>query len=129
MNEEIAAEILKWLKGIGDTVTEQAPLLAEEIIAFGWVSTAAKLLWVVLFLVAAVACHRLAKYFWKKQKDAKQNSYSDPDWGAFAVGSHIACGFLSLITFVIAFDTTLWFLKLTFAPRLYVIEQVARMVQ
>ncbi|MEE8537632.1 MAG: hypothetical protein V3S71_06450, partial [Acidobacteriota bacterium] len=61
MNEETqdvlaraGQELLTWLQATGDLVTEQAPLLAEEIVLRGMVHHSTGAVWALLWVVFGV---------------------------------------------------------------------------
>lgn len=125
MNEELKQEALKRLveylgtaeqlvKSGGDFAAEQMPLLVQEMIAWGlWSATARLAFSVIAFVVGVCLIRRGAK---------------DPnaDLGPPLIGLGLFVGVLGFIGTVFETQSVI---KVTAAPRIYVLEQLKDFVQ
>ena len=103
--------LLDTLTNAANTASEQAPLVYEEVVRWGQISRGIGVLVGLVF----VACAMLALKRWKKKE-------RDFEW--FVVGA--ASGTIGFIVVACA-GTEL--AKATFVPRVYVLDEVARLVK
>jgi len=127
MNEittnDVAAELLTWMQAAHETVTEQAPILCDEILhqaSYGYIAGG-----ICLFLCLSVAGVSILIGMYAIRKDAGMSS----NWVGVvilvAIGGGIAClclciGGLQLL--YTAFSAAHW-------PRLYIIDYLSRYIQ
>jgi hypothetical protein len=116
MSEEVANEVLRWLQGARETIEQQAPVLAREIIRYAIVSDIGGLLVGVALVSTAAWCARR----WYGFKREHPHSSVDDEPMAAAVGGWIA-GLLGALVFVVALFDLIWALM---APHWYVLHAV-----
>lgn len=121
MNEEIKTEALASInqlisyiqtgaKQAGDFVVEQTPLLVQEILTYnGIISGGLSLLGVVLFIVGVIVVFK--------------SKWDEPRL------TNIPFVILAVISQVVFWENIGTFLKITFAPRLYLIEYVSELIK
>lgn len=109
--EQAAAQLMAWLQSAGETVAEQAPLLAHEITMYTMVSNG-----VGMVIGAAIVAGFLlaARWCWKN---------GDDEGGALGLAG---CTFLAFFMFWFFLICANEFCKAAFAPRYLVIETLLR---
>ena len=132
-NKDILTEgadiILGWLQAAVDTLVEQAPLLAEAIVLRGLITN-----YVDIGVCAAVLVTILVVSQWLGRKlmqkynecvEKNPGGYNELDLGAWAVRTVGGIG--ALITFFVGVSQVHDLILIYAAPRLYVIQQVAKL--
>lgn len=119
-----AKELLDWAKQGKDIVAEQVPLLVQEIIKWGFAEA-------VLYMVMAVVIFLVSRYLMKKWYEKPTDSvWRDWDEGGplpgfawvFIAGGHV-------VGFLMFFGNLFTAVKTLVAPRVYLIEYLANLVQ
>lgn len=109
---ELVEYISTSVKTAGDFVMEQRPLLVQEILTYnGIVSGGLSLLGSILFIIAIIG---LLKINWERIKEVD---------GAVLVQFSLSMLSILISPFVFWYNI-FTFLKITFAPRLYLLEYV-----
>jgi hypothetical protein len=125
----VRREVVRWMEdlhgsaaGAKDFVLEQAPLVLREMVALGRVEQTTYLAcWCALMLAGAVILRRLMKARWC--------DWTDPGGiGAATAFSHLGAVGLMWAGIIGAAWTFHWFASAWFAPRLYVVETLARLI-
>ena len=117
INQQAAEELLKWMKGLGEFTQEQAPLLAQEIVRYGiW----ANLIGLIISISICAVLVYGAITLW---------GAGDPGWRDEKRPLSIILTFFVAIIIPTSLTTHLPPLLMSvFAPRLYVIEQLSKLV-
>lgn len=110
----IATQVTEWLKGAGDLVTQEAPQLAQEVIQYG-------IFHAVIGLAVGIAMFSLCVFC---VRYAAKGDFSDGDVAAAAFTSIIS-GSIAIARIPISISSLG---KLILAPRLYLLEQMAKLV-
>lgn len=113
MTEKQAAELLEYVRQGMEFGKEQAPLLVEEVLRYGWVQS-----WVslggacLLFLIAVAGIYAVVK--------------ADEEWitGVGLLSSLVGVG----VGIPMSCFSIQSLLQLHYAPRLYILEKLAGMV-
>ncbi len=113
----VATQVTEWLKSAGDLVTQEAPLLAQEVVSYGVFDAIYGLIFGGVLLVV---CVRLGWCAVKMGKERNEES-ATLVLIAFTLSTGIAsfavtCGNISQLG------------KTLIAPRLYLLEQMAKLV-
>lgn len=124
--EAIAETIVQWLQGLGDQVAQQAPLLAQEVLRYGFWEA-------ILYTVVAFAFMggliglglfikaRMTTYY----ANTRYRPGDDmPSWIPLLI-----CGGFSCIPFAVAVGELVTIIQIVVAPRLYLLNEVARLVR
>lgn len=120
LSEKALAEILnKALDGI-DFATDQAPMVVQELITYMTFSHVARF---IVFLILTIAASRLI--FWSIKKKKEAGEYRGEEFTFCAAGAII----LALIFGFCALSDAFSFVKIMIAPKVYLIEHAARLVQ
>lgn len=129
--EESLVDILAWLKETAasgtDFVSEQAPIVCQEIVAFG------RIWWTLLLILCLIAVATSVFLFrYANQKEAEANEIEDKHEAGWCrkqknlMAESVAAGFLFIALFlggaVGIFACGYWCLLVWFAPRLYIID-------
>lgn len=112
--QQYGQELLSWVQSSKNFMTEQAPLLVQEILYYGMASSC---LWSFLWLVL------LCLGVWGTRLNYKQIQ------GEYYLVQFILCLFGSIavaLFFVMSMTTTV---KIYFAPRLYLIEYLSSLIK
>lgn len=110
----IATQVTEWLKGAGDLVAQEAPVLAQEVVRYGVFDAAFGLVFGIAMLALCVFCVR----------HAAKGDFSDGDVAAAAFVS-----ILSGLAAIVSIPMSVSLLgKIILAPRLYLLEQMAKLV-
>ena len=119
VSTEALRQLVEWMKQTGEFVKEQSPLLAQEIINVGYLSYGFTLLVMTVLFVAFVYTTR---YCWSK------SDLHDEDTVGWQIGFALSlmgiAGFLAGVCFNIY-----GLISLFIAPRLYILEQVAKIIK
>lgn len=115
-------KVLEYLEAGEGFATEQAPLLAQEIVRWGvWWNVGEGLVWLIICIIASMSC-----IFWVKKHRRPLDD--------FALGKE-ARGVAALLSFFVAACTFFGMMscaysasKALIAPRLYIIEQIGRLM-
>lgn len=127
MNEETTKQLNEFLSKLndgGDIILEQAPLFIQEIVTYGrGVHTAAFLAGIVLAFSTAAA----STWFFKRSNEAGSRGNQDAGTGLGVAGifSVIIGGAVSAVLTFSNFDAMV---QVWLAPRLYVVEYLAKLV-
>ena len=108
-NEKIALELLEYLKSADCFVKEQAPLIAQEILRFGWIDS----LFGLGIAICVALCVIVFLYFF---------DYSKFDVPCIGFGC-----FILFVCFMLSFGMILNLIKISTAPRVYIIEKIKKM--
>lgn len=119
-----AKELLDWAKQGKEFVAEQMPLLVQEIIKWGFAEA-------VIYMIMAVAIFLISRYLMKKWYEKPTDSiWRDWDMGGPLPGFSwvfIAGGYV--LGFLMFFNSLFTAVKTLVAPRVYLIEYLANLVQ
>lgn len=111
---EFMQQMLQFAQDAGAFASEQIPEVLREIIVWG---IASGILWMLVAMIGSYVAYRMLK-----------RAFADDDWEDYPhlviPGVSMLCVFTPLF-FVNAFDVA----KAIFAPRLYLIEEVASMIK
>lgn len=117
LGQEAVGEIIEWTKGAKDFVSEQAPELVREVLAWGFWSHAiwaiACGLGVTLFVLVAIIC---ARAFSKTDNDDYVGGALVGMIGALIIGVFLVCNVIDMFYVVIA-------------PRVYLLEYLKGLVK
>ena len=134
MNEELKTRLVEsmdkvqeYVEATGDFILEQAPLVAQEIVQLGRVSTTFQ---AVCFAAGALFSYLIYRKLWKKYEASQ---VSEPVDGAVAVCHEYAVagvGFWigSMTLTVFALINTKEALLPWLAPRLYLLQELAKLI-
>jgi len=119
-----AKELLDWAKQGKDIVAEQVPLLVQEIIKWGFAEA-------ILYMVLAVAIFLSSRYLMKKWYEKPVTScWRDWDEGGPLPGfAWVVIGGGHVFSFYLFFNNLFVAVKTLVAPRVYLIEYLANLVQ
>ena len=120
VSAEALTEVMGWVKEAKEFATEQAPLLAQEIVTYGRVSSGLGfLLGLGLIATCVVCCSRLVKHRakWNEDVDVRLPIYA---------GVAIASGIISIPAII---ESAFPLMQSMFAPRLYVIEKLSGLLK
>jgi len=112
MSETALAKALEYVEAAEGFVVEQAPLLVQEILAWGFAEHLIyALLWGVFGLTLLISVVKLCRFLYKVEPDG------EVAWvvGLFGSGVSVLLGFVS-------FCYALEVVKISVAPRLYLLE-------
>jgi hypothetical protein len=131
MNEQVQKELAAWLGSIRDGagqakdfVLEQAPLVVREMVVLGRAEmTAVMLLGAILLVGGAVVFHRCLRRW--RDKDAPNTESLD---GAVLIIVQVAAVVATIAGPIVLLAEAHWFLAVWFAPRVYIVETLARLV-
>lgn len=113
-------EVFKWLQDSGQFVKEQAPLVCQEAIHWGQVES-------IFFSLIGIAVLALAFFLYKKGRYyLKLKPYPSEDGYMFCF---MGSGFTAIIGIMIFSINLHHFLFITFAPRLYLLEQIKEILK
>src|SRR5688572_9236616 len=118
-------EAQKWIESTKDFVAEQAPLVIQEVIAWGFYS---HLFFASIFLLAIIIISSAWLYirkFWKW--DTWDTSYSESFPTGFLL--NLVCVIGNLIFFLFLSESLYYMIYISVAPRLYVLEQLLNLVK
>lgn len=113
----VAKEILDWLRISKDFVADQAPLLVQEVLYWGVVSSA---LWLVVSILVVIAMSFLIRksYLrWRNDSEMTIDAVTIP-----------FCSITLLTFLIIGLANLSVFVKVLVAPRLYLIEQLRHLI-
>ena len=135
ITQDIAQEILVWVKAAGELAAEQAPLLADEVIRRGLVMESMDAVWALLWLVGSLTVGRIA-YKWLRQGidiiyDSDRSRYHNDDEIPFmfgGIGGCVAAMLGTLISTGALYNAVQQILLISLAPRIYLLEQLSRLV-
>ena len=116
---QAATEVIGWLREGKEFAQEQAPEVAEQMVMWAVVSNAVGS---VVFSIIAVVFALFARWLWKKFNEEGQK-YTACDLGAFFASA------VSALSLLCSFCCLMGVLKPLVAPKLYVIEQLAKLAQ
>lgn len=118
----IATQVTEWLKSAGDLVTQEAPLLAQEVIKYGVFNASIGILYGVLLGAACVGLVLVTKRAFEKI------TCDTFGWDILTGCSCIG----AVVTGISALNVTCTSISLLgktlIAPRLYLLEQMAKLV-
>lgn len=115
MKEELLKKLLEWAEGLGDLAAAELPLVAQEIVTYGFYSG---ILTIVFGLFGLIVCLLLVR-------TANKNLHVDDREGLIVFLS--ICAFFSFIFSVGMIADGVKRVTLTStAPRLYIIEYLRR---
>jgi hypothetical protein len=124
MNDAIQKELLVWLQGLRGNVTEQAPLVAQNIINYGKYGALFFTIMCVLLLI--FSCVMLKKMIIMFAK------YTEEDFNSVKTPLSATGGVLSLLSSIIFLILLIVNLRETmlawFWPRLYILEYLSNLV-
>jgi len=107
-------------------VAEQTPILAQEIILFGIISNAIRVIMGIILLIVAGICIRKIFYYINKSKEENDTQYDNYFPHLLVYG--VIGVFSLLIGAVNAFSNIMQLIKASFAPRLYLLEVVQKLL-
>lgn len=110
-NEEILKELFEYVKNTEAFVKEQAPLVVQEMIRYGWIDSLCGLGLSILFITAI----SLALYF-----------YPFPEDAFYKIPAQIVGGYLIFVCVMMGMNMSANLIKITVAPRLYIIDQIKK---
>lgn len=113
----VAKEILTWLQVSREFVSEQAPLLAQEILTWGLYSYT---LMIGISLLVVILCVFSIRFFWSRYD---KYTREDGPVAGMITSAIVGCMFL-----LIATVNFLGLIQVLVAPRLYLIKQRARLI-
>lgn len=123
MKEELEKRLLEsmdkitiWIEEAESFAREQAPLVVQELLDYRFAEHLAKLIFVLLLIVTLIG---FARFSYKKAVDWNWENAGE-GW-AFSVGISIIASFLFS---AIALFEVIPLLKIWYAPRVYVLEQL-----
>ena len=109
-NEQTLAELLQFVRETKDFASEQAPLVAEEILRWRYMDN---LMTMIVLICLAFTCYIISFILWKKKELEA------------AIGVTLLGITFSLITLAPGWDM----MKIHTAPRLVIIEHISEMLQ
>ncbi len=118
--EQALVEILNKAVEVGDFMTEQAPLVVQELLAYKTVSHLATL---VVLAIGSILLASVAKWSFREIKSEKHY-----DAGGYWI-LMCASGFFSSLMLLGAIDNLLQTVKVFVAPRVYLLEYAAELVR
>lgn len=120
-SDELVAFLLESLKSSKDFLAEQIPEVAKEMLAWG---TAYYSVGVTCFALAALLFLLLARFCCKRL--AKEE---DKDKREITIGVFLVSCVAILLFMLLTIYPTCQLLKIRFAPRLYLMEEITAMVK
>ena len=133
--ESLGQEVLGWLQATGDLVAEQAPKLADEVVARGMLTEGMDAAWALLVAVAGafafkygIRALKLAEHILKEKGEAYRN---DEEVAAYVFGyaGLIGGGLSAFVGSMVCLDNLQGLLQIYVAPRVYVLERLADLVK
>jgi len=124
VSAEAIQQAMEWVKQAKDFAVEQAPLLAREIVIAGIARNTAQFLMSIVIIIVIVFCSYKFVANYKKIDDAT-DGLAALSALVLLIGGSMALLGLSMF----AFDCIAGLCTAIFAPRLYVIEQLAQLVK
>lgn len=128
MNEEMQTKIIQWLESGEALVTEQMPIIIEQIIAYAWAEAIIIAAFQLAFILQCIYfCRKFAQ---KKKEYAEQGKFIDVWWdghdASVLMGLSLFCGLIVSFfsTCAFALSTLPLFAKLYLAPNLYALQQL-----
>lgn len=131
---EASDTIIKYLNMTGEFVSEQAPLLAQEIIRYGvWWNLIVALFWSIPLIIIFIVEYKLLKELTQRYKNYNAEPCIRPyidgeDTVGLCALIIVVSGILSLYPII---TTCLHFadsFKALFAPRLYILEEIGKLL-
>jgi hypothetical protein len=133
-------ELLNWAKGMAEVANEQVPILIEEIINFYTVQYCAYLLGSLICLIIvymvynkplreAIKITNFRNIEDEKEREIyceKLRNDEEVSYYVFSVITIVVAGFTSIVLFANSFIDLI---KITIAPRLWIIEYLSSLVQ
>jgi len=121
LGQEAIGEIIEWTKGAKDFVTEQAPLLVQEVLAWGfWYYFIWAAFCATAILVGMFGIYSIMRCYFTKPAESRDGDFL----GATAVVS--AATLVPLVFFCL---NLIWMLKIVIAPRMYLLEYLSKLVK
>lgn len=119
-----AKELLEWAKAGKDFVAEQMPLLVQEIIKWGFAEA-------ICWMIVAIALFLIGLYFRGKLRAQEKNSpwRSFDEGGPLPLFAWLGIGGVWFVSFLMFFGNLFTAVKTVVAPRVYLIEYLANIVQ
>ncbi len=122
LTTEALATVLEWTKQGGAFIQEQAPLVVQEIVVRGRVTSTAMVVISMLSIVSSIA---FVKWVWEKSR-----KWDDEEAAIHCrIGSSIVAFCLSFGMFITFFIYAYEACTAWFAPRLYVLEQLQQLLK
>ena len=115
LTEEVVQKVLNWLDSTEGFVVEQAPLLAQEVLAFGWTMA-----WVCGIAGVLIIGAGVGIVVWGRKPIA---AITDDEFFVWLIGIVVLLCGIALSCFSI-FDLV----QITLAPRLYLLEELSKLL-
>lgn len=115
--QKISQELLAWVQSVRELAGEQAPLLAQEIIRFGIYQSIFNILFDIIWILSSII---LIPYLGRRV-NLENEPAIDISIGVMLVGSAVC--FIALFFNIISLGQAI------LAPRLYLLEFLARLVK
>lgn len=122
---EAGSMVLDWLRAAGEMAADQAPVLAEEIVRRGLVINGMS--FVILFVLAMGLAFVAWMLIQRGLEKKSSRSYSTDGDGFIGFGCVTA--FVATVALLASFLQATDFASILVAPRLYVLETLARIIK
>jgi hypothetical protein len=127
--QKAVAEFLNWLKASaqqgGEFVKQQVPDLLQQQLRYAWWVDVALVGFAVLGMVATLA---LFIYLFKSMQTAATTQYNDFDSVGWVMGM-VACAITFLGSFISIMVNSMELLKITLAPKVYLLEWITGLMK
>lgn len=121
VKQEMLEKLMSWLQNTEMFVQEQAPLLAQEMLAFGfWWNLFEAIMFSLVVGAWLIWAYKWWISEWGKNLQSNMNRDNVGIINALSVVSGLFCGFFTLATI---FDIYTLF-KITIAPRFYLLDRL-----
>ena len=117
---EALTKVMDWAEAAEGFAVDQAPLLAQEIIRLGIVEC---VLGLSIYVTLVITTALFALYSWKRSNGA-QTSFKSENWSILMGLSIVASGGFAIT----AMAYVGWLLKPLLAPRLYLLQELAKLM-
>lgn len=133
LTEEALAKALQWVEATEQFVAQQAPLLVEEIVWWGWISYMLGMAIGALLIALGWLGFYIARRAWvwgEKREDEDGCLTDSQEFRVFSCffGGMLGGGLMNGIGFTMFCTNLSGVLYVAAAPRLYVIEQLGRLI-
>ncbi len=127
--ESIGVEVLDWLRATADVVGEQAPLLAQDVVRYGiFDGVVSILVGLVLLAVTIFVLMKVLPDFWGRGRALDKNHEDGFGWYGVSACLAVCSVFGGITGFVWTVTGVFTCGKALLAPRLYILQEIAKLV-
>jgi formate hydrogenlyase subunit 3/multisubunit Na+/H+ antiporter MnhD subunit len=120
--DELMVQIINQVKNTGDFVVEQMPDVVQQLLTYQYYST-------VFYLIVGIVFLMVSFFSFYKVRELDKKSVGNPDVIPYII-AFLMIGIMSgLVGIVNVCENIDPLLKLTFAPKIYLIEYASRLIK